>query len=185
MYAASVSGINDWEIISGIRSTGNSQNFGLLYKKYRQQVYKTCLGIVKNESLAKDMADEVFSVAYEKLDSFRHSSQFSTWLYAISKNHCLQFLRKQLRAGLFIKLDGSFDKEEDCYDNEQEQLLARLFTAYEQLSASDKEIFNLRFLQNKSIKEIACCTLKGESAVKMQIKRIKEKICIQIEHLTY
>ena len=72
----------------------NEENFPALCKKYQQRVLKVANGIVRNPALAEDVMQETFLSAYQRLDTFRGESLFSTWLHAIAANEARMALRK-------------------------------------------------------------------------------------------
>ena len=70
---------------------GEREAFDRLVDKYQRDVYRLCYRYVNNHQDANDMAQEVFLKAYRALDRFRGDSAFSTWLYRIAVNTCLNF----------------------------------------------------------------------------------------------
>ena len=70
---------------------GEREAFDRLVEKYQRDVYRLCYRYVNNHQDANDMAQEVFLKAYRALDRFRGDSTFSTWLYRIAVNTCLNF----------------------------------------------------------------------------------------------
>ena len=70
---------------------GEREAFDRLVEKYQRDVYRLCYRYVNNHQDANDMAQEVFLKAYRALDRFRGDSAFSTWLYRIAVNTCLNF----------------------------------------------------------------------------------------------
>ena len=74
---------------------GESQLFSQLFDLYGKQVYSLILRMVKDKVEAEDILQETFITAYEKLNRFRMSSQFATWLYRIAYNLCLKKLDRK------------------------------------------------------------------------------------------
>ena len=70
---------------------GEREAFGRLVERYQRDVYRLCYRYVNNHHDANDMAQEVFLKAYRALGKFRGESAFSTWLYRIAVNTCLNF----------------------------------------------------------------------------------------------
>jgi RNA polymerase sigma-70 factor, ECF subfamily len=70
---------------------GEREAFDRLVERYQRDVYRLCFRYVNNHQDASDMAQEVFLKAYRALDRFRGDSAFSTWLYRIAVNTCLNF----------------------------------------------------------------------------------------------
>ena len=94
----------------------NKLLFNKLYEQYYPMVQQMCLGYLKGDiDLAKDLAQEVFICIWNALDSFREKSKYKTWIYRITVNTCLKYLRyrKQL-------VNISIDEVRDIKDHEGE-----------------------------------------------------------------
>jgi len=134
--------------------------------------------MLKDESKASDAVQEIFTKVFLKLSSFSQKSKFSTWLYSITYNFCIDFIRRQKRdLQLFSK---EADNLPDVPEEEsEEELLAmevgRLKRVLEEIPPGDKIILLMKYQDDLSIKEIAETLNKNESAIKMQIKRAKTK----------
>jgi RNA polymerase sigma-70 factor (ECF subfamily) len=70
---------------------GEREAFDRLVERYQRDVYRLCFRYVNNHHDASDMAQEVFLKAYRAIAKFRGDSSFSTWLYRIAVNTCLNF----------------------------------------------------------------------------------------------
>ena len=81
---------DDREAIEACRQ-GEREAFDRLVERYQRDVYRLCYRYVNNHQDANDMAQEAFLKAYRALSSFRGDSAFSTWLYRIAVNTCLNF----------------------------------------------------------------------------------------------
>lgn len=68
--------------------------FAELFQRYQSRVVRWCFRVTRNRSRALDLGQEVFFKAFRHRRSFRGDSRFSTWLYAIARNHCLSSLKK-------------------------------------------------------------------------------------------
>ena len=87
--------LSDTEIISKLSMGESSQYFELLYKRYYSRVLDKCYSLVKNRNSAEELTEDIFSKVYEKLPSFKQLSSFSSWLYSITYNHCIDYLREK------------------------------------------------------------------------------------------
>ena len=74
---------------------GNSLAFNNIVEKYQQSIYNLCYQMLKNADDAEDAAQEVFTRAYFKLDSYNNTGKFSTWLFSIASHYCTDQLRKR------------------------------------------------------------------------------------------
>lgn len=90
-------GLTDEELMIALcdSADGEAENlFGELFRRYQPRVIRWCFRLARNRSRALDLGQEVFFKAYRHRQSFRGDSRFSTWLYAIARNHCLSTLKK-------------------------------------------------------------------------------------------
>lgn len=69
----------------------SEQCFSLLYNRYVKKVYAKCISILKEESLARDATQEIFLKIFLNLIRFEEKARFSTWVYAITYNYCIDF----------------------------------------------------------------------------------------------
>ena len=69
--------------------------FEQLLERYKEKVFRLCVSMMRNESHAEDMAQEIFVRIWKALPGFQGQASLSTWIYAISRNRCLTDLRKQ------------------------------------------------------------------------------------------
>jgi RNA polymerase sigma-70 factor, ECF subfamily len=69
--------------------------FSELFRRYEPRVRAWCLRMTGDRDRSIDLSQEIFFKAYRHLRSFRGDSRFSTWLYAIARNHCLNSIRKR------------------------------------------------------------------------------------------
>ncbi|NJM15145.1 MAG: hypothetical protein HC896_07010 [Bacteroidales bacterium] len=91
MATVNMAALSDEEIIGLIKANGPSKYFNELYRRYHQKVHDKCYGFVKDKNKAREMAEDVFSKCFEKLGGFKQLSSFSSWLYSITYNHCIDY----------------------------------------------------------------------------------------------
>jgi RNA polymerase sigma-W factor len=89
---------------------GDEKAFEELLAKYRRPVYSICMRMVRNETDAEDLAQEAFIRTFNVLDRYNPSYPFSSWLYRITSNLCIDFIRKR-RKGI-VSLDEPVSGEE-------------------------------------------------------------------------
>lgn len=169
---------SDSEVIKLYLSTRETAYFSLLYSRYAGKVYSKCISMLKDEGLAQDATQDVFIKIYANLAKFSEKSKFSTWLYSITYNYCIDFIRrKKKEKNLFTgEMDTPPDIVEDVEDSELLQIeLKKLKVILEKIPVGDKAILMMKYQEEMSIKEIAAALEKTESAIKMKIKRAKAK----------
>lgn len=99
----------DFELLAKFKK-GDQHAFELLVRKYKTIVYNTIYSIIGDAQEADDIAQEVFLKVYTKAGSFKGKSSFSTWLYRITVNRCVDELRK--RNDKIISYETEFNEEE-------------------------------------------------------------------------
>lgn len=169
---------SDSEVIKLYLSTREPAYFSLLYNRYAGKVFSKCISMLKDEALAQDATQDIFIKIFANLAKFSEKSKFSTWIYSITYNYCIDFLRrKKKQRNLFTdEMDNPPDVVEDIDDQELIQMeVSRLKIVLEKIPVGDKAILLMKYQQEMSIKEIAEAIEKTESAVKMKIKRAKAK----------
>lgn len=173
--------LTDEELVSAIVKTNDALLFGVLYDRFAGLVYNKCYGFAKDGDEAKDLTQDVFLKLFVKLASFKGKSKFSTWLYAFTYNHCVNYVtrntakkfeKKSVDYADIENISEDYDESSDFSDMRVDQLKKAL----EMVSPDEKMILLLKYQDNLSIKEIESALGIGESAVKMRIKRAKDKL---------
>lgn len=172
--------LSDEELIEEIVRSQNSRLVEVLYERYADKVYRRCISFVKESSIAEDLTHDIFIKVYLNLGGFKQKSKFSTWLYSITYNFCVDYVRKKQKDGI-VNMDdneGEFSGGEDIdtADDLDHIALDRLSDLLEQLKSEDKLILLMKYRDDMSIKDIQVIFSISESAVKMRIKRAKEKL---------
>ncbi|WP_136481352.1 RNA polymerase sigma factor [Cognatitamlana onchidii] len=176
-----ISKLPDKDLVNAIVTTNNTLLFEILYDRYSTLVYNKCYGFSKDEDEAKDLTQDVFLKLFVKLSSFKGKSKFSTWLYAFTYNHCVNYVTRST-AKKFEKQSVDYKDIENLSEKEEDDAsflsmrVDKLKVALELISPEEKMILLLKYQDFLSIKEIESVLGIGESAVKMRIKRAKDKL---------
>ncbi|WP_156115530.1 RNA polymerase sigma factor [Psychroserpens sp. Hel_I_66] len=162
--------------------------FEVLYDRFSGLVYNKCYGFAKDEDEAKDLTQDVFLKLFVKLASFKGKSKFSSWLYAFTYNHCVNYVTRNT-AKKFEKQTVDYAEienvPEDVDDSGFEEMrVDRLKQALELVSPDEKMILLLKYKDGLTIAEIVSILDIGDSAVKMRIKRAKEKLITVYNNLS-
>ena len=88
--------MDNGSLVRELVRTGDDDLFHLLVQRYRDRVFRLAVSVLGpgNEAEAEDVAQEVFVLVYRKIDTFRHDSAFSTWLFRMTRNRAIDHLRK-------------------------------------------------------------------------------------------
>jgi len=81
---------------SGPTASERTLLFNELYRRYHRRVQTWCHRVVRNDSAAADLTQEVFLKAYRRTSSYRGDSKVSTWLFSVTRNHCLSALKRRV-----------------------------------------------------------------------------------------
>lgn len=178
-------GLSDNEVLELYMQAHRGVYFDILYSRYINKVYGKCLSLMKDSSLAEDATQEIFLKIFLNISKFNRMSKFSTWVYSITYNFCIDLMRKHK------KIQSVVDDEQELPDVEYEvddrELLEmeidRLAKVLEKLQVDDKAVLLMKYQDDMSIKEISEVIDKSESAIKMKIKRAKMKAQLEYEKL--
>ncbi len=151
--------------------------------QYQDRVYNTCLGFLKNEEEAEDIAQEVFIKVFKNLDGFKGKSTLSTWIYRIAVNQCLEALRKTKHIRKYAEVSASEYSTVAISDSsgfyhpgvalENKERANILFNAIAQLPEQQKVAFTLHKVEGLSYEEISKIMEKSLSSVESLMHRAK------------
>ncbi len=173
--------LSDEELVKSIVCTKESVLFAELYDRYASIVYNKCLSFAKSKVEAEDLTHDIFIKLYMKLNTFRGTSKFSTWLYSFTYNFCVNYVQRNTykkKEQVFENvLNDSSSDEDEILDSEILQLKTeKLKKILSKIDPKDKMILLLKYQDELSIKELQVVLEISESAVKMRLKRAKEKV---------
>jgi RNA polymerase sigma-70 factor (ECF subfamily) len=176
------------EFITGLRNH-NANAYGRLVDDFQQKVFATCISFVPNKEDAEDIAQEVFLEVFNSIGKFKGNSKLSTWIYRITTNKCLEFIRKrntkkrfgfmQSILGNEIPLDKTSYFTEMNHPGiilENKEKSETLFFAINQLPDAQKVVFTLHKVDGKSYQEISDITEKSISSVESLMFRAKKNL---------
>jgi RNA polymerase sigma-70 factor (ECF subfamily) len=193
MSISNLSTATDEDLVQAIREDDRNA-LGELYNRFYKRVFHKCYSFTKNHEEAFDLAQESLLKAFDNIHSFKGESTFSTWLYTITHRHCLAALKKKgrfhfhsLEDSIFgeevKKNDASRIAEESNERSEQELIMYSLINA---LPQKEKDLLNLKYLRGESIENLQSQLNISGSAVKMRLKRTREKLnALYVMALTY
>lgn len=170
--------ISDEELIRLYLETQNSRYFDQLYGKYSTKVFSKCISLLKNETHAQDATQDIFLKIFLNLSKFGGKSKFSTWIYSITYNYCIDLIRKKKKDGNIFsdEMEKAPDLAEEVPDSALlEMEVSRLKVVLETIPVGDKAVLLMKYQDDMSIRDISDALNKSESAIKMKLKRAKHK----------
>jgi RNA polymerase sigma-70 factor (ECF subfamily) len=161
--------------------------FQVFVEKYHQLVLNVCNNILNNYDDAMDVSQEVFIKIYESVDSFRRDSKVTTWLYRISVNKSLNYLRSRKKQKWFSSLDVIFGDDKTSSDPEDKELKPgenieleenkkALYNALRKLPEKQNIAISLNNFEDLSYKEISEVMGISVTEVGVLINRGKKKL---------
>jgi len=176
-----LSDFTDIELITRYLREQDSMYFTVLYRRYAGKVFAKCISMLADEGQARDATQDIFIKVLLNLARFTEQSSFSTWVYSITYNYCIDLIRKKKKMPLIFSEDvGKVSQGVEDMDDIPDSVLLemeqnRLEKVFEHLPPGDKAILLMKYIDDMSIKEIGTALNKTESAIKMQIMRAKQK----------
>ena len=168
--------LTDEQLVAHFIETQKNLYFEQLYDRYSDKVYRKCLSFVKDDAKAEDFTHDIFLKLVLNLSSYKETAKFSTWLYSITYNYCIDQTRVSKKYSE-VGLDENFDVPDDDDDAEIAELEAQqLNKAMKLILPEEKSILMMKYQDDLSIKEISDSLDISESAVKMRLLRAKEKL---------
>jgi RNA polymerase sigma factor (sigma-70 family) len=170
---------SDNELITRFLEDQNPEHFTQLYRRYGGKVFAKCISMLNDEALARDAVQDIFIKVFLNLSRFNEKSSFSTWLYSITYNFCIDLIRRKKKIPVLLADDVSRIGDEPMPEIPDSVLLEmkqeRLERVLKDLPEGDRIILLMKYMDDMSIKDIAEFFQKTESAIKMQIMRAKHK----------
>ncbi len=181
---------HDYELVKAALN-GDEKAFARLLSRYKDSIYFMLLKMVNNRSDAEDLTLEAFGKAFKNLHQYSPTYAFSTWLFKIASNNCIDFLRK--KKGTYISIENGEESE----SGEQVHLKSKELNPEEKLIRLQKAILlrrvvrklkpryqvlvELRYFREFSYEEIAKELALPLGTVKAQLFRAREMLFRMIE----
>lgn len=167
--------VSDNEILTLIGESKNrDKGFILLMEKYRERIYWHIRRVVVSKEDAEDILQEVFINVHRHVANFKGCSSLYTWLYRIATNECSRLFRERKMVTSSSDILINTLREEVPFDCDE--VLIRFQEAILMLPEKQRIVFNLRYYDELSYKEIAEITNSSEASLKTNYHYASEKI---------
>lgn len=163
---------------------GDMAAFEQLFYKYQEQVYSTAYRMMNNQEDAQDLTQEIFLRAYQKISKFSFTSAFSTWLYRLAVNLCVDALRKRKRTANTTPLEEAASQadastpEDHAISTDRER---QVWEAINSLKEKERAIIILRDIEGLSYKEIAEVFKCSLGRVKSRLHEARQRLKMILE----
>ncbi len=174
---------SDTELVHFYRTNGDLNTLSILYQRYMDLIYGVCLKYLKDPETSKDAVINIYEELITKLKQ-HEVSNFKSWLYTLSRNHCLMQLRRE-KGHNTVEISEQFMQTEEMLHLEgvmqKEEQLTGMEKCLEQLSAEQKTCVTLFYLQGKCYNDIMEQTGIDWNKVRSNIQngRRNLKLCME------
>lgn len=156
---------------------GDTQAYGIIYKKYFQKLYRYCKFNTKNDEHAKDICQESFVRAWKKLKDFKTDGQWSiqAFLFTIARNLIIDATRKKKEFALeeFENLDDGSDLYEE---HDRQQDIVKVRTVLSKLDDIERQIILLRYFEEMPSAEVSHILGMKDGALRVRTFRVMQKM---------
>ncbi len=176
----------DYHLVQRALADKDQKAYAELMSRYREPIYFMLLKMVNNKDDADDLTVEAFGKAFRRLDQYTPQFAFSTWLFKIATNNCIDFIRKKrIRA---ISIDAGFQTDDgdtieiSVKDSvldpaealQKEERITKMREIVDKLKPRYRRLVELRYFEEKAYEEIAVELGLPLGTVKAQLFRARE-----------
>ena len=190
----SAKGAHDWRLIQRAIKKGDQKAYAELMGRYKDTIFFMLLKMVKDRDDADDLTIEAFGKAFRNLGQYTPDFAFSTWLFKIATNNCIDFIRRKKEAvsldRTYENADGdemTFEPRSDTLNPEEKtikkQKIQMMQLVVEKLQPRYRMLVELRYFQEKSYEEIAAELDLPIGTVKAQLFRARELLYHTLRHM--
>ena len=150
----------------------NHTSFEILVGRYKDLVYTLCYRLVGNSSDAEDLMQEVFTKVFLNFKNFEERSKFSSWVYRIAHNHCLNYINRRQRESEII---GEYTEEKKRISEiNSADVSEKMQASLNQILPDQRGILIMKYVMGLDLKEIGETLELSIGAVKMRLKRARD-----------
>jgi RNA polymerase sigma factor (sigma-70 family) len=174
--------IEDQHYINLIRN-GNQNAFTVLVDRYKNLVFTLALKMLNNREEAEEIAQDTFVKVYNSLNNFKGDSKFSTWIYKVTYNTCLDRLKKNKKEKTVSYLDDFSEHQakaieivlDSIDENERNKAIQ---DCLKELPSEDAFLLTLYYFDGKSVDEISKVINVSVDNVKVRLFRVRKKTAV-------
>lgn len=161
----------------------DAENFRLIYDKYYEIVFRFVYQRTGDENVTLEIVSDVFYKTLQNLKKYEFRGlPFSSWLLRIAHNETMNFYRKVSNSRVVkLKTEHLQNLTDEENENHLEDFKPALLRALKDLKIDDLQLIEMRFFEGRPFKEMAEILNKKESAIKMKLYRILEKLKVLLQ----
>jgi len=172
---------NQDQIIIDKILNGNTNAFAELVDKYKDLVFTLALRMIKNREEAEEVSQDTFIKTFKSLEKFKGKSKFSTWVYRIAYNTCLDRLKRIKRDYHVVTIDEFTENQIKTIDNalshmEKDEQKNEIQKCLNLLPSEDSFLLTLFYFEDQSLEEISEVVGLTANNVKVKLFRSRKKL---------
>ncbi|MFD1063407.1 RNA polymerase sigma factor [Winogradskyella litorisediminis] len=176
---------NDHQLIKLILN-GNQNAYAQLVNRYKDLVFTLALRMLKNREEAEEVSQDAFVKVYKSLDKFKGDSKFSTWIYKVTFNTCLDNLKKNKKHRNNVSIDEFTFNKIETIDNALEHIIKAEKTkvikqCINSLPNEDAYLLTLFYFEELSLDEISEIINVSSNTIKVKLFRARKKLAVILE----
>ena len=177
--------INDDQIIEAIQN-GEAKAYAQLVNRYKDLVYTLALRMLKHREEAEEVAQDVFIKVFKSLDKFKGDSKFSTWIYRVTYNTCLDNIKKNKKYLNDVAIDEYTFNKLDTIDNALDNIIKEeknvlIKNCINKLPEDSSALLTLFYFEELSLDEISKIINVEANTVKVKLFRARKKLAVILE----
>jgi RNA polymerase sigma factor (sigma-70 family) len=173
--------INDDDYYIKKTLEGDSNSFSVLVERYQNMVFALALKMLKHREESEEVSQDTFIKVYRSLSKFNGESKFSTWIYRIAYNSCLDRIKKNSKYNNNVEINEITSNEIshtesifDSLENKERSIIVK--QCMDKLPEDERIIIHLFYFEELSLKEIVGIVSMTEGNVKVKLFRARKKL---------
>ena len=160
---------------------GDSISFGVIVERYQNMVFTLALKMLKHREESEEVSQDTFIKIYKSLSKFNGESKFSTWIYRIAYNTCLDRIKKNSKYNNDVEINDVTSNEIfqastifDSLENKERSIIIK--ECMDKLPEEERVIMHLFYFEELSLKEIVEIVSMTEGNIKVKLFRARKKL---------
>ncbi|MBV7270544.1 RNA polymerase sigma factor [Winogradskyella luteola] len=178
---------NDENILIDAINNGDTRAYAQLVDRYKDLVYTLALRMLKHKEEAEEVAQDTFIKVFKSLHKFKGDSKFSTWIYRVAYNTCLDNIKKNKKYLNNVAIDEFTFNKLDTIDNALDHIIKEeksvlIKNCIDKLPEDSSVILTLFYFEELSLDEISKIINIEANTVKVKLFRARKKLAVILEH---
>jgi RNA polymerase sigma factor (sigma-70 family) len=173
--------INDDDYYIKKTLEGDSNSFSVLVERYQNMVFALALKMLKHREESEEVSQDTFIKVYKSLSKFNGESKFSTWIYRIAYNTCLDRIKKNSKYNNNVEINEITSNEIshtesifDSLENKERSIIVK--QCMDKLPEDERIIIHLFYFEELNLKEIVEIVSMTEGNMKVKLFRARKKL---------